>query len=124
MLTTGWSQHSSCMRAYLALPKVIPSVIAMLQSPKIDPVNVQLILSMLKNVVLASLDHTDTAKSLILADKVDAEMVSLKEGGGESDEEMEGTQVTDAGAKETARQILREHVGTIAVNLHLFWTIN
>ena len=59
------------MQAYLKYPKVLPSLIEMLQSTKIDPDNVTLILTMLKNIVQASLSDEDRSKARILAEKVE-----------------------------------------------------
>ena len=51
ILTLGWSGHANCMDSYLTYPKVLPCLISMLQSTKIDPDNIQLIITMLKNIV-------------------------------------------------------------------------
>lgn len=75
------------MKAYLTYPEVLPSLIEMLQSTKIDPDNVTLILAMLKNIVQASLDDSDLAKTHILAEKV--EMDESLASDSESDREME-----------------------------------
>lgn len=66
IITTGWSSQSNCLQGYLDFPAVLPSVLSMLQSPKIDSDNVQLILFMLRNVVEATIDKTDRKKTQIL----------------------------------------------------------
>ena len=80
------------MRSYLSYPEVIPSLISMLQSTKIDTDNVQLIMSMLRNIVEASLDaDTQKEKVLILSQKVqteDAIALGNKDEEESSDEEM------------------------------------
>ena len=89
ILTLGWSSHPNCLQSYLAYPEVIPSLITMLQSTKIDPDNVQLIMQMLRNIVESSLDSaTDQDKLRILSSKIELEdEVAL--GGELSDAEMD-----------------------------------
>lgn len=80
------------MRSYLSYPEVIPSLISMLQSTKIDTDNIQLIMSMLRNIVEASLDaDTQKEKVLILSQKVqteDAIALGKRDEEESSDEEM------------------------------------
>ena len=71
ILTIGWSSHANCLQSYLTYPDVLPSVISMLQSSKIEPENVQYVMLMLKNIVQASLDtEQEGGKVHILSDKV------------------------------------------------------
>ena len=93
LLTTGWSCHANTMKGYLKYPAVLPSLIEMLKSTKIDPDNVTLILAMLKNIVTASLE--DVSKTQLFSGKVEMDE-SLTEKSSESDEEMapEGVEVS------------------------------
>lgn len=71
ILTICWSSHANCLQSYLTYPDVLPSVISMLQSSKVDPDNVQCIMTMLKNIVQASLDSDEERdKVRILSDKI------------------------------------------------------
>lgn len=120
ILTTAWSSHPNCMKAYLQYPEVLPSLIAMLQSTKIDPDNVTLILAMLKNIVQMSLDEQDQTKTRILKEKVEMDE-SMASADSDDDEDMKQTG-TDG--RETARAILSNHVNAIGSNLHTFWSTN
>ena len=71
ILTLGWSSHANCMQNYVAYPDVIPNLIVMLESTKVDADNVQLVLTMLKNIVQASLDKDDQVKTSILRQGVE-----------------------------------------------------
>jgi hypothetical protein len=73
------------MKGYLNYPLVIPSLIEMLKSTKIDPDNVTLILAMLKNIVTASLE--DVSKTQLFSGKVEMDE-SLTDKSSDSDEEM------------------------------------
>ena len=86
LLTIGWSEHANTMKGYLKYPAVLPSLIEMLKSTKIDPDNVTLILTMLKNVVTASLDTQ--SKTQLLTNKVEMDE-SLAEKSSDSDTEMD-----------------------------------
>ena len=74
------------MKGYLKYPAVLPSLIEMLKSTKIDPDNVTLILTMLKNVVTASLDTQ--SKTQLLTNKVEMDE-SMAEKSSDSDTEMD-----------------------------------
>ena len=77
ILTLAWSQHANCLQGYLSFPQVLPKVLAMLQSVKIDPDNVQLILAMLKNIVQASLGESEQTKKRMLTTKMETDVLAL-----------------------------------------------
>ena len=130
IITIGWSSQSNCLQGYLDFPAVLPSVLSMLQSPKIDSDNVQLILFMLRNVVEATIEKTDRKKTQILSNKTEVEDAQI--GAEESEESRNDEQMSDdeqtamntVGAISVAKEILRQNVEAIGVNLHLFWSTN
>ena len=116
ILTVGWASHPNCMVNYAAYPDVLPSLLSMLKSAKIDPDVVQQLMSTVKSLVLASLEKSDKKKQL-LAPTRDAD---------DSDEENEVMVEVNAeeSTRELARQIISDNVNEIGLNLHKFWVNN
>ena len=116
ILAVGWSSHPNCMANYTAYPDVLPSLLTMLASAKVDPSVVQQLMSMVKSLVLASLEKSDKKKRLLAP-------AGAASGSDEDDEVMEDANAEEA-QRELAKKIVSDNVNQIGLNLHRFWVNN